>query len=144
MHRTELTETIHGCGHENILATHHATFEFTKDNHVSRDGDCILVVSCDKSLLDLGKQFKEALRQPHSRLTVRIEADGMSEEAHAEGSSSLSLSHPREMVVRKSDYVSDRTLAVHADKAARDFSRALVEQLKNPRQQVVVTLVVRV
>jgi hypothetical protein len=44
------------------------------------------------------------------------------------------------MVIRKSDYLSDRTLAIHADKAANDLSRELVEKLKNPRQKAKITL----
>ena len=48
------------------------------------------------------------------------------------------------MVVRKSDYVGSRTLAVHADKAACDLSRDLIEKLKNPEQKVKITLAVRV
>jgi hypothetical protein len=46
------------------------------------------------------------------------------------------------MVVRKSDYTSSRTLAVHADKAAKDISRELVEKLKNPAQKAKITLTV--
>jgi hypothetical protein len=34
-------------------------------------------------------------------------------------------------------------LAVHADKAAQDFSKALVEKLKNPEQKVKITLIAR-
>jgi hypothetical protein len=47
------------------------------------------------------------------------------------------------MVVRKSDYVCNRTLAVHADKAAQDLPKALVEKLKNPQQKVKITLIAR-
>ena len=46
------------------------------------------------------------------------------------------------MVIRKSDYVCERTLAVGADKAANDLSRALVEKLKNPKQEVRISLTV--
>ena len=42
------------------------------------------------------------------------------------------MSHPTDMVVRKSGYICGRTLAINADKAACDLSRALVEKLKNP------------
>ncbi len=142
MHPTEIRETIFGFGHENIQATHRATLEFTKDTHVSRNGDCVLVVSTDKALTDLSSEFKEALRKPEAKLTIIIEADEVSEQVRAQGSSHLILVHPREMVIRKSDYVSDRTLAVHADKAAKDLSRELVAKLKNPRQKVKITLIV--
>ncbi len=143
MPKTTLTETIVGYGHENILATHRATLEFTKDTHVSKNGDCILVVSADKAPADLSGEFKEKLRQPHAKLTITIEVDGLVEQVQARGSPHLTLTHPTEMVVRKSDYTSDRTLAVHADKAAKDLSRALVEKLKNPNQKAKITLTVK-
>ena len=139
-----ITETIVGYGHENIQATHRATLEFTKDAHVSRNGDCILVVSADKAPRDLSFEFKEALNNSNAKLTIIIEADGVTEQVQAQGNPHLALTHPTEMVIRKSDYVSDRTLAVHADKAAKDLSRELVEKLKNPHQKVKITLTVRV
>jgi uncharacterized protein len=138
----QVTEVIFGFGHENIQATHHATVEFTKDAHLSRNGDCILVVATDKGLADLSPEFKVALQQPHAKLTIKIEAGGISEEIHAHGSQQLVLTHPQEMVIRKSDYPSDRTLGIHADKAAKDLSRELVEKLKNPKQKTKITLTV--
>ncbi len=142
MPKTTLTETIVGYGHENILATHRATLEFTKDTHVSKNGDCILVVSADKAPTDLSPEFKEKLRQPHAKLTITIEVDDVKEQVQASGSPHLTLEHPVEMVIRKSDYASDRTLAIHADKAAKDLSRELVEKLKNPAQKAKITLTV--
>jgi hypothetical protein len=126
----------------NILATHRATLEFTKDTHVSKNGNCILVVSADKAPADLSAEFKEKLRQPHAKLTITIEADDIKEQVQASGNPHLTLMHPTEIVIRKSDYASDRTLAVNADKAAKDLSRALVEKLKNPNQKVKITLTV--
>jgi hypothetical protein len=52
------------------------------------------------------------------------------------------LTHPTDVVVRKSDYFCSRTLAVRADKAASDLSRELVEKLKNPKQETKITLTV--
>jgi hypothetical protein len=140
---TQAKEVIFGFGHENIQATHYSTLEFTKDTHLSNTGDCILVVAADKGLADLNAEFKAALKKPHAKLTIKIEAGNISEEIHAQGAPKLALTHPREMVIRKSDYSSDRTLGVNADKAARDLSRELVEKLKNPNQQAKITLTVQ-
>jgi hypothetical protein len=139
----EVTEVIAGFGHENVQATHPSTVEFTKDKQLLKKGDCILVVSADKGLADLNPKFKEALRKPHATLTVKIEVGSLAEEIHAKGSLHLALNHPQEIVVRKSDYVSDRTLGVNADKAAKDLSRELVEKLKNPQQTARITLIVK-
>ena len=144
MRASEKTETIVGYGHKNIQATHKTTLEFTKDTHLSKKGDCIVAVAADKALTDLSAEFKENLRKPHAKLTILIEADGIIEQVNAHGSPQLILSHPTDIVIRKSDYVCSRTLAVHADKAAQDLSKALAEKLKDPQQKVKITLIVHV
>ncbi len=138
----EVREVIFACGHENVLATHKTTFEITKESHLSEKGDCIVAVSADKALADLSLEFKEALRRENAKISILIEADDAKERISAFGSLKLVLSHPTDMVVRKSGYICDRTLAVHADKAACDLSRKLVEKLQNPRQKVKITLTV--
>jgi len=138
----EVSETVFAFGHENIQATHRATIEFTKDKHLSRNGDCIIAVDADKALPDLSREFKESLRKPNARLTIMVEANGITEQINAHGSQNLLLTHSSDMVVRKSTYVDGRTLAVGADKAARDLSRELVEKMRNPKQKTKITLTV--
>lgn len=139
----EVLEVVFGYGHRNIQATHKTTLEFTKDIQLSKKGDCIVVVFVNKALADLADEFKDTLRKPQAKLTIKIEADGIIEQVNARGSPQLILTHLTDMVVRKSDYVCSRTLAVHADKAAQDLSRDLVEKLKNPKERVKITLEVR-
>ncbi len=141
--QTRVTEVILGRGHENIRATHRSTLEFTKENYVSRNGDCILAVSSDKSLADLSPQFRNTLKKPNAQLSVTIDVDDLSEQILARGDPNLPLSHHSEMVIRKSIFVSDRTLAVCADKAANDVSREMTKKLRNPNQTVKITLTVR-
>ena len=140
----QLTELIIAHGHKNVKATHKSTFEITKDEELSDRGDCIIAVSADKGLFDLKPKFKELLRRENARLTIVIDAGGVAEIVKAFGSPRLSLSHPTDIVVRKSDYTCHRTLAVKADKAACDLSRVLVGKLKNPKQVVKITLMVEV
>jgi hypothetical protein len=73
-----------------------------------------------------------------------IEAGDIVEVVNAFGSVRLILTHPTDMVVRKSNYICNRTLAIRADKAACDLSRRLVEKLKNQKQKVKITLTVKV
>ena len=136
----EETEIIIAYGHENIQATHKTTLEITKDKHLTRNGDCIIAVAANKSLADLSPKFKEKLRRNNAILTIRIEVEGVIEEIKASGSSHLILTHPTEIVVRKSDYISNRTLAIRADKTSYDLSKRLVDKLKNPNQKVKITL----
>lgn len=143
MRASEGREVIVGYGHTNIQATHKTTLEFTKDKHLTKRGNCIVAVAADRALADLSVEFKETLRKTNAKLTITIEVDGITEQISAQGSPKLILTHPSDLVVRKSDYVCNRTLAVRADKAACDLSRELIEKLKNPQQKVKITLIAR-
>ena len=136
------TETILARGHENILSTNRTTLEITKEKHLSKKGDCIIAVAADKAIADLSSNFKESLCRENGRLIILIEADGTSETINAIGDPFLILTHPTDIVIRKSRYISDRTLAIQADKAACDLPRRLVEKLQNPEQKVKITLAV--
>jgi hypothetical protein len=47
------------------------------------------------------------------------------------GDPELRLASPTEMVIRKSDYICGRTLAIRSEAAAIDLPRALVTLLRN-------------
>ena len=138
----KIVEVIHAFGHPNIRASHPTTIMFTKENHVTKKGDCIVAVAADKSVADLSAEFKDALRQPNAKLIIQIEVDGLKGQINASGSPELALNHPNDLVIRKSEFISDRTLAVKADKSSGDLSKAVVEKLKNPKQEVTLTLIV--
>jgi hypothetical protein len=144
MSSMEITEVIFAHGHGNIRATHESTFEITKENELSKKGDCIIGVSADKAVADLNPEFKGSLRNENAKMTMLIEAGGIVEAVNAFVSRRLTLTHPTDIVVRKSSYVCSRTLAIKADKAACDLSRKLVERLKDPKQKVKITLTVEV
>ncbi|MCX8153165.1 MAG: DUF371 domain-containing protein [Candidatus Bathyarchaeota archaeon] len=140
----EEREIIIGYGHQNIQATHKITLEFTRDWHLTKRGDCILAVATNKALSDLSSSFKETMRKPNAKLTVLINVGDLTEQINAFGSPNLILAHPSDMIVRKSDFICGRTLAIRADKAAWDLSRELIEKLKNPQQKVNITLIAKV
>ncbi len=142
MLKFKVKEVIFALGHENILATHKTTLEFTKDKHLTKKGDCIIAVAANKALADLSDEFKRNLRKTQAHLILLVEADGISEQVKAQGSPKLILTHPTDVVIRKSGYICNRTLAIHADKAAQDLSRDLAKKLKNPRQKVKLTVMV--
>ncbi len=139
-----MKEVIFAFGHANILATHETTLEITKEAHLSRRGTCVIAVGADKAIDDLGSEFRGSLRKDEVKITIRINAGAVSDTLHAFGSCRLILAHPTDMVVRKSGYICNRTLAVQADKAACDLSRRLVERLKDPSQLVKITIIVNV
>jgi hypothetical protein len=118
------------------------TLEVTKETHLTKRGDCIIALAADKGAKDLSSQFKKLAQSEKARITITVEASGEIEVINAYGHPQLSFTHPTDLVVRKSDYTCSRTLAVHADKAAKDFPKTLVEKLQNPEQKVKVTLAV--
>jgi len=137
-------EVVNAFGHRNVKATHRTTFEITKEKELSVRGDCIVAVSADKGFPDFRPEFKELLRRDGAKLKVQIEVNGVTETASAFGSSKLILAHPTDLVVRKSNHICNRTLAIRADKAACDLSRELVARLQNPAQKVRIILMVEV
>ena len=137
----KVVETILARGHENITATHKTTFEITKEESLTKRGDCIIAVSANKAMLDLKSEFKKALKNENAKLIIEIKAGEIREIVRAYGSSQLQLTHPTDMVIRKSSYICNRTLAIKADKAAADLSRSLVEKLRKPEQNVEIKLI---
>ncbi len=136
-----ITEVITASGHANILANHNSTFEITKDEHLTRRGDCVIAVAADKGANDLGEEFKRVLSKAGAKLTIVIQVGELRELVEAWGSPKLTFHHPADMVFRKSSFVCDRTLAINANKAAKDFSRSLVEKLRH-QPKVEITLAV--
>ena len=138
----KIVEVIHAFGHPNIQSIHPTTIMLTKERQVTKRGDCVVAVAADKSVADLSKEFKNALRQPNAKLTIELDVGGLVGQINAFGSPELVLSHPNDLVIRKSEFISDRTLAIKADKSSGDLSKAVVEKLKNPKQQITLTLTV--
>ena len=136
------TEIIHAHGHENITSANTTTFEITTDIHLTKRGDCIIAVGSDKGANDLSLQFKKTAQDERARIEITVEVDGEVEVINAWGSPELSFTHPTDMVVRKSDYVCSRTLAIRADKSAKEYSKTIAGKLRNPKQKVKIRLTV--
>jgi len=130
-------------GHENIQATHRTTLEITKELALTKRGDCIIAVGATKGAADLPLGFKEAARSEGAQMTITIEAGELREVVRARGSPRLLFTHPTDLVVRKSNYVCGRTLAIRADKAASDLSRKLIKKIRNSNQKIRITLAVK-
>ncbi len=127
----EIKEEITFYGHPNVKATHPTTFEVTKESELSEKGDCIIGVKADKSCSELSDKMRNALKLGR-RVLITIKVDELEEVVEAVGSPALTLKSDTSVVIRKSDYIDDRTLAIMANKAAKDISREIVERLKNP------------
>ncbi|UCE28979.1 MAG: DUF371 domain-containing protein [Candidatus Bathyarchaeota archaeon] len=138
----EIIETVDACGHENILSNHKTTFEITRKSTLTKHGDCIIAVGATKGAKDLHSKLKEAMKREDARITIIIEAGETREKIKARGSTRLLFTHPTDMVVRRSNYVCGRTIAVKANKTAKDISRKLVEKIQDSRQKIKITFAV--
>jgi len=119
-------------GHPMVRSRHRNTIEVTRDPNLTISGDCIIGVRADKGLSDLSKDVRDSIRADGSELLITIEVPPESFVVRASGSSLLSLEDSHEMVLRKTEFISPRTLAIRADAAAKDIPRRIVENLRSP------------
>jgi len=136
-----VVDCVNARGHPNIRATHRTTLEFTKDEHLSRRGDCIVAVAADKGAADLSEEFRKLAKKDGTKISIIIEVGPLRAEIHGYGSSRLSFTHPTDMVIRKSQYTCGRTIAIMADTAAADLPREMVKLLQDGGRKVRITLV---
>lgn len=131
-------------GHKNITARHKTTLEFTKDDEVSLEGDCIIGVNADFSLPKL-KEFIKSSGSNKIIITIKpIEFNkkkayqNIAETINAE--INLNFDSDKEIVIRKTDFLSKRTFAIKSDKAAFEMDKRLIGLLgqENSKIKVVV------
>ena len=118
-------------GHENVLSLHKSTFEITKDKDLSLSGDCIIGLDIDKSMEDFPEEFKEKLANDDTKVIVELKTPNASDTIEGFGHHDLTLSHPTDIVCRKSTFVCSRTLMIKSNKAAIDLNRDLIKDLAN-------------
>ncbi|MBN2368376.1 DUF371 domain-containing protein [Candidatus Woesearchaeota archaeon] len=115
--------SIHG--HSNILSTHRKTLEFTKDSSLTKKGDCIVGVKADFDPEEIKK-----LVQDYSVIKITILVGNLKEEITAQVNKEYE--DEQEIVIRLSEFTSERTLGTRADKASSDIDRKMINLLKNP------------
>lgn len=120
-------------GHKNVTSRHKSTFEITKDPELTRSGDCIVGVDMDRTMLDFPDEFKEMIADSSTKITVDLKTENGHDEITGFGHEDLTLTHPTDIVIRKSDFTCSRTLMINADKAARDLDEKLIDDLKNEK-----------
>jgi hypothetical protein len=129
-------------GHENIRSKHQKTIEITKESHLTPQGDCIVGVNATSSCADLPQELKDKLRISDSKVTFSINVGEHEFVVEGKGHPDLILSHSEDIVIRKSDFICPRTLAVNCDKASDLLPREMVSLLQDPKTKGVFTIVV--
>lgn len=120
-------------GHPNIRSNHQKTIEITKESHLTPQGDCIVGVNATSSCADLPLEFKEKLKNPNSKIKFSIRVGDNEFLLEGKGHSELILSHTEDIVIRKSDFICPRTLAIKCNKASDLLPRDMVTLLQDPK-----------
>jgi len=130
-------------GHENIRSNHPRTIEITKESELSLRGDCIVGVRAQYSCSDLPDDLKRKIQDPKSVIEMSIRVEDQEFMVVGKGDNALTLTHKEDIVVRKSNFVCPRTLAVNCDKASDFIPRDMIKLLQNPATKGVFTISVK-
>jgi uncharacterized protein len=126
-----------------VTSLHSTTIEVTTEERLTEKGDCIIGVGASKGCAQLDERLKAALRNDRATVLFSLHVGSEKFEFQGFGNAGLSLLHPHDMVIRKSSFLSDRTLAVGTNAAAKDIPRKIVASLRDPHATGVLKIEVR-
>jgi len=129
-------------GHENIRSSHQKTIEITKESHLTSQGDCIIGINATSSCADLPQELKDKLKIPGAKITFSIRVGKHEFVLEGKGHPDLILTHSEDIVIRKSDFICPRTLAIKCDKSSDLLPREMVSLLQNPKTKGTFTITV--
>ena len=134
--------TFSAYGHRNILATHRTTLEFTKEKELSLKGDCIVGVDSDFDNETLKHFIKSVIEKNNKkiRIIIKIKNNGKYFTKEFNAALNPSFNDEKEIVIRKSDFISSRTFAIKSEKAAGDFGKDFVRMIKEPSSRIIVVI----
>ena len=118
---------FHAYGHPHILGTHKTTLEFTKDGEISLEGDCIVGVKADFELSKLRELIEKSSTK---NVTITIELPDKKIKETILAAINPNFGDDRELVIRKTNFISKRTFATSSDKAAFELNRELIRFLR--------------
>ncbi len=130
-------DIVRARGHPLVQGTHPTTFEVTRDETLTLSGDCIIGIAADKGAADLNPDLKALLLDDRAVLTTRLVAGGQTVVVRSRGSAAFTLDHPADLVWRRSDFISDRTVGIHSDHVAAALPREFIEALRRGEELVI-------
>jgi len=129
-------------GNENISSNHQKTIEITKESHLTPQGDCIVGVNATSGCADLPQELKNKLKVPDAKVTFSIRVGEHEFVLEGKGHPGLILTHSEDIVIRKSDFICPRTMAVKCDKASNLLPPKMVSLLQDPKTKGTFTITV--
>jgi hypothetical protein len=139
----EAQETVYCRGHLLILGNHPTTFEVTREDHLTKYGNCIIGIAADKGCKALSPEFKPLLSHDDAVLFTRLSCDGVSTEVKSKGSSLFTLDHPTDIVWRRSSFVCGRTIGIISDHVAATLPKKLIANLVAGKEMIITLTTMR-
>ena len=118
-------------GHENIIGQHKTTWQVTKEDHLTPQGDCIIGVASKIACIDLPSWLKDHLRKS-GKIRIEMRVGELQLVGMAEGHKELTFQDEIDMVFRKSAFISPRTVAINSTIVARDLPLSMIKLLQDP------------
>ena len=131
---------FHAYGHPAILSTHPTTLEITTSHQLTRRGDCVVAVKSSSAVRNLQEDLKRVLSSSSGRGRLALRVGPFEFTVEGRGDPRLTFLHDTDLVVRKSAFISDRTLMIHADKSSMDIPRDMVRLLQDANSRVTVEI----
>ena len=118
-------------GHPNVISSHPTTMEITRDDHLSRRGNCIVGVCASKACSQLQQNIRSNLRKDEGVVKLELIVEPYSFCIFGKSSSKLILSHHHDIVIRKSSYIDSRTLSIQCKISSLDVPRSIIKLLQD-------------
>lgn len=125
-----ISEEVLFTGHSNVQSLHSRTIEITKDTELTLRGDCIIGVNANKSCKDLSDKIKEKIKKNNSYTEIELIVEPFNFLIKGSGHNELLLTNSKDIVLRKSKFICDRTLSIKCDYSSLEIPREIVKALK--------------
>ena len=120
-------------GHTLIKGTHKNTLEFTKESKLTEAGDCIIGINSNFNL----EEIKEFVKN-HRKARLILEINNIKEKLTCE--TNKNFQNNKELVIRKSNFLSERTFGIYATKSSKELSRKFIKELNNPNSIITISI----
>jgi hypothetical protein len=139
----EAQEIVYCRGHPRVLGSHLTTFEVTREEHLTENGNCIIGITADKGCSELSSVFKRVIVHDDAILVTRLLCGGVTAEVKSRGSSLFTLDHPTDMVWRRSSFVCGRTIGILSDHVAATLPKTLMANLVRGKEMIIILTAMR-
>ena len=123
-------DEIKAFGDERLTLKDENEIEITKDDEIRPS---TVGIGANKGASELKDKVKEALKQG-CRVEIEIEAGGKVERIEGFGSPALTFESDKKIRIRKDDEIDGATIAILANKSARELGEGLKEEIKKRKE----------